>query len=98
MTFGRVPLFYYLLHFPLIHGAASVLGVPALGSVDWLQAIPGPNTPKPPDGASLELWQVYVVWILIVLASTGLASGGAGKAPSSGRGVELFVIGVARDY
>jgi uncharacterized membrane protein len=68
VTFGRVPLFFYLLHFPLIHASALGLAYLRFGSVDWLQAIPGPNAPTPPDGASLELRQVYVVWILIVLA------------------------------
>ena len=46
ITYGRVPLFYYLLHFPLIHGAAYGLAYLHFGSIDWLQAFPGPNAPK----------------------------------------------------
>src|SRR5207302_9765698 len=35
-VFGRVPLFYYLLHFPLIHGIALVLALLLYGRPDWL--------------------------------------------------------------
>jgi uncharacterized membrane protein len=32
-TFGRVPLFYYLLHIPLIHGLALIVNLFRVGAV-----------------------------------------------------------------
>jgi uncharacterized membrane protein len=57
IVFGRVPLFYYILHLYLIHFTAIVLGhiVKLPNSV-----LPGPT----PGGLSLP-W-VYVVWFCIV--------------------------------
>jgi uncharacterized membrane protein len=69
VTYGRVPLFYYLLHFLLIHASALGLAYLRFGSIDWLQPFPGPTPPPPPpEGASLTLPWVYLVWILIVLS------------------------------
>jgi uncharacterized membrane protein len=66
ITFGRVPLFFYLLHFPLIHGSALGLALLRYGWADWLVAIPGPNAPPPPPDAGLDLREVYFVWVLVV--------------------------------
>jgi len=57
IVFGRVPLFYYILHLYLIHFTAIVLGhiIKLPNSV-----LPGPT----PGGLSLP-W-VYVVWFCIV--------------------------------
>ncbi len=52
VTFGRVPLFFYLLHLPLIHGAANV-------------AYGGERAVFSPDPWGLPLWGVYVVWIAV---------------------------------
>jgi uncharacterized membrane protein len=67
MTFGRVPLFFYLIHFPLIHAAAVGLALARYGQADWLFANPGPAAPEPPPGASLSLPGVYLVWIGVVV-------------------------------
>jgi uncharacterized membrane protein len=69
VTFGRVPLFFYLLHIPLIHGAAALC--------DWLRfgwsplAAAGPWEVRPqevPGGYGLGLPLVYLVWAGVVLA------------------------------
>jgi uncharacterized membrane protein len=63
VIFGRVPLFYYLLHLPLIHLLAIVAAYPnyrpALGSFYF--------TRPAESGYGHELWVVYVVWIATVL-------------------------------
>ncbi len=56
VVFGRVPLFYYLLHLPLIHGLAVLLGYLKNGSL-------GANWAGPP----FELPGVYAVWLAVVL-------------------------------
>ncbi|MBI3413817.1 MAG: DUF1624 domain-containing protein [Verrucomicrobia bacterium] len=62
ITFGRVPLFYYLLHAPLIHLMAVICAWPnyqvALGS--FLATAPKP-------GYGLGLGVIYLLWILAVL-------------------------------
>jgi uncharacterized membrane protein len=71
IVFGRVPLFFYLLHLPLIHGLAILLGGLRYGRVDFLLHNPpslfGPTQGVPADyGYSLAI--VYVIWLGIVLA------------------------------
>ena len=69
IVFGRVPMFFYLLHIPLIHGGAVVLDYvrygwsPQAHGPPWLVK-PDPNLPE--YGISLP-W-VYVVWIGVVVA------------------------------
>jgi uncharacterized membrane protein len=63
IVFGRVPLFYYLLHLPLIHATALVLAHLQSGQAGALfasrprSALPGYDLPV-----------VYLVWLCIVLA------------------------------
>jgi uncharacterized membrane protein len=66
-VFGRVPLFYYLLHIPLIHGLA--LGVSWLreGTVNpWLFANHPMMMPPPPDGYVWSLGLLYLVTVIAV--------------------------------
>lgn len=57
VVFGRVPLFYYILHLYLIHLSAMVLG----------QFINLPKSLLPgPGPAGLNLGWVYVIWLCIV--------------------------------
>jgi len=63
LVFGRVPLFYYLLHLPLIHGLSVALHVIRLGHANWLY---GSAPAKPPPDAGFDLWVVYVAWIIVV--------------------------------
>src|SRR5204863_600961 len=43
LVFGRVPLFYYLLHLPLIHGLAVLYSYLHYGRAGWLFANPSEN-------------------------------------------------------
>jgi hypothetical protein len=67
LVFGRVPLFYYLLHLPLIHALAVLLAWLRYGRADWLFHNPfGNPIPVPTDnGFSLPI--IYVIWIGLVL-------------------------------
>jgi len=70
LVFGRVPLFYYLLHLPLIHTLALAVNLIRFGRADWLYGHqPGPNEPAlvlPPD-RGFDLPVVFLVWITVVL-------------------------------
>jgi len=68
ITFGRVPLFFYLLHIPLIHGAAVLCDYLRFG---WSpQANGGPWDVKPdavPSDYGISLPMVYLVWVGVLL-------------------------------
>lgn len=62
LVFGRVPLFYYLVHLYLIHVAAGLAFLPRLG--------PGAfhvDPDAPPGGFGVTLGIVYLVWAGAVL-------------------------------
>jgi uncharacterized membrane protein len=67
-TFGRVPMFYYLLHFPLIHLIAVVVCFARYGQVHWMFESPSisqfPITAPPGWGLSLPM--VYLLWVCVV--------------------------------
>ena len=65
LVFGRVPLFYYVLHLPLIHGLSLIVHWVRFGRADWLWG----NTEgiKPPPGAGFDLVWVYVAWGAVLL-------------------------------
>jgi uncharacterized membrane protein len=68
VVFGRVPLFYYLLHLPLIHGLMLLCdwlryGVPPY----WGESFWGMDPGKLPPGYGYSLPVVYLVWIGVVL-------------------------------
>lgn len=68
VVFGRVPLFYYLLHLPLIHGLMVLCDFlrydrsPYEGESFW-----GMDPAKLPPGYGYSLPIVYLVWIGVVL-------------------------------
>ena len=67
--FGRVPLFYYVLHIPLIHVAAMVVSLIRSGSITpWLFANHPMEPPDQPPGYRWSLWLLYLVTALCVLA------------------------------
>lgn len=66
--YGRVPMFYYLLHIPLIHLAACLVSIVREGHVDsWLFAnhplVPGPV----PAGYVWSLGLLYSVYAICVV-------------------------------
>ena len=67
ITFGRVPLFYYVLHIPLIHGGAVLLDYIRFGwSPQWGH---GPWEVRPgevPDSYGVGLPAVYLIWVVVL--------------------------------
>lgn len=63
VVFGRVPMFFYLLHLPLIHGLSSLYSWQRYGVVDWQLFGRGTN---PPPGYEPSLLLVYGVWAGVV--------------------------------
>ena len=70
LTIGKVPMFYYLLHFPLIHLIAIALCYFRYGAVHWMFESPTidqyPITQPPGWGYSLPV--SYLIWVIVVLA------------------------------
>jgi uncharacterized membrane protein len=68
VTFGRVPLFYYLLHLPLIHGAAVLCDYLRFGWSPLANAGPWEVRPEAiPSDYGLSLPMVYLVWIGVLV-------------------------------
>jgi hypothetical protein len=69
IVFGRVPLFYFLVHLYLIHGLAVLLALIRYKNAFFifspLPSIGGSMALYPPD-YGYPLWVVYVLWITIV--------------------------------
>jgi uncharacterized membrane protein len=66
-VFGRAPLFYYLLHIPLIHLAAVVVSVAREGRVNpWLFANHPMMNPPPPAGYMWSLPLLYAVFAIVI--------------------------------
>jgi uncharacterized membrane protein len=68
VIFGRVPFFYYVLHVPLLHGAAVAIGALTMGSAGASGfahkiLLSGPESGR--FGFSLPV--VYLAWALVVL-------------------------------
>jgi uncharacterized membrane protein len=71
LVIGKVPLFYYVLHFVLIHVAAVVTCYVRYGSAHWMFESPDlahyPFTAPPGWGYSLPV--IYLTWALVVFAT-----------------------------
>ena len=67
---GKVPMFYFLAHLPLIHLLAAIVCYARYGSAHWMFESPTlaqyPFTAPPGWGFALPV--VYLVWILVVMA------------------------------
>ena len=70
LVFGKVPLFYYVLHFPLIHLLAVMTCLVRYGSAHWMFESPDlgnyPFTPPPGWGYSMPV--VYLIWAFVIIA------------------------------
>lgn len=71
LIFGRTPLFYFLIHFFLIHALTIPFALVRYGSISFLRhplpSLGGPSSTYPPD-FGYSLWLVYAVWIAVVVA------------------------------
>lgn len=71
LVFGRVPLFYYVLHIPLVHAFAIGLTWLRYGAAPFL-LVPPPTLGTPrrqfPVDYGFDLWVVYAVTAAVVLA------------------------------
>jgi len=63
--FGRVPLFYYLLHIPLIHTLALIVNLLRTGAAHQERFGTAPYVSVPP-AQRWPLWLLYVVWLIAV--------------------------------
>ncbi len=69
LVFGRVPLFYFLLHLPLIHLLAVIVCYAQNGAVHWMFESPdlGSYPFTAPPGWGLSLAVIYLLWVLVVV-------------------------------
>jgi len=71
ITYGRVPFFYYAVHFALIHALAVLVCAVRYGSAHWMFESPdlGHYPFSPPPGWGYGLPIVYLVWATVVVAT-----------------------------
>jgi uncharacterized membrane protein len=71
LVFGRVPMFYYVLHLPLIHGLAALAAGIRYHDLAFLlkQQLPtlGGSARDFPADYGYNLAETYLIWILIVV-------------------------------
>ena len=70
LTIGRVPFFYYVGHFTLLHLLATVVCLAKYGSAHWMFESPdlGHYPFAAPPGWGFQLPIVYLVWASVVIA------------------------------
>jgi uncharacterized membrane protein len=73
IVFGRVPMFYFILHFYLIHVLivlASWLRYGGAAAKFTFTPVPSMGGPQQlfPAGFGYSLWVVYAVWLLVVVS------------------------------
>ena len=86
LVFGRVPLFYYAVHAPLIHLVAIAICYARYGDVHWMfeSATPAAFPITPPPGWGVPLPAVYAIWLGVVLALYPLCRWYAGVKRAGG--------------
>jgi hypothetical protein len=72
IVFGRVPLFYFILHFYTIHALALLMACFRYGPSAFsfmfnvLPSMDGPRKLFPPN-FGYSLWVVYAVWVAVIV-------------------------------
>ena len=90
--FGRVPMFYYLLHIPLIHLAAVIVSLARTGSVSpWLFDNHPMSPGKQPDGYMWSLGLLYLVWFIVLIVLYFACRWYAGAKARNPKGLLRFV-------
>jgi hypothetical protein len=67
ITFGRVPMFFYLLQFPMAHGLAIIASLVAGKNIDYYFTSPPAFFTEVPPNAGFELGVVYACWVTAVV-------------------------------
>jgi uncharacterized membrane protein len=69
LVFGKVPMFYFLLHFTIIHVLAVLVALVRFGAVHWMFESPTPDRypVTQPPGWPASLPVVYLYWTAVVL-------------------------------
>jgi uncharacterized membrane protein len=69
LTIGKVPMFYYLVHIPLIHLLAIAVCYARYGQTHWMfeSARLGQFPITPPPGWGYSLPTIYLIWAVVVL-------------------------------
>ncbi|GAC1653006.1 MAG: DUF1624 domain-containing protein [Gemmatimonadaceae bacterium] len=66
-VYGRVPLFFYLLHIPLIHATAILISIMrGDGGIPWLLGNHPVFVGPPPTGYTWSFALLYAVWVAVV--------------------------------
>jgi len=71
-VYGKTPLFYFLVHWYLIHPLVFVMVF--LQGFHRSDLVFGSNFGRPKTGSGLELWAIYLIWVFIVLLMYPLCS------------------------
>jgi uncharacterized membrane protein len=64
-VYGKVPLFYFLVHWYIIH--PFVLIMVLLQGYKTSDMVFGSNFGRPKTGSGLQLWAVYLIWMSLVI-------------------------------
>jgi len=64
-VYGKVPLFYFLIHMYIIH--LLMFAMVFLQGFKSADLIFGFNLGRPKTGSGIELWAIYLVWIAVVV-------------------------------
>jgi len=70
IVFGRVPFFFFLVHFALAHGLAIAMNFLRYGPTDFLFLPPpsmGGEAKLFPPNFGFSLWVVYAVWVGVII-------------------------------
>ncbi|MFL5339846.1 MAG: DUF1624 domain-containing protein [Gemmataceae bacterium] len=67
IVFGRVPMFYYILHIPLIHGGAVLYDYIAYGWSPLIYPYDPQTGRSLPENYGFGLPMIYAIWIIVLL-------------------------------
>ncbi len=66
-VYGKVPLFYFLIHLYILHSLMLVMVF--LQGFSWSELVFGAfNFGRPKNGSGIELWLIYLIWSGVVMA------------------------------
>lgn len=68
VVYGRVPFFYYMLHFYLLHLVSAALFLTRHSFAEGAKGVPGLPFKFAMPGEGLSLLWVYIIWIAVVAA------------------------------